>query len=106
MEFTIEMKINVTEEDIEAVIESASFGINYWAYKAVSKDKTYTVFEEEGAKHVLTYDDIARGIKLYVENGNKPYDIVDGNEIDECQIDSEVADMVVQFACFGEIVYS
>ena len=105
MEFTIEMKINVTEEVIETVIELADYGISYWAYKAVAKDKTYTVFEEEGDKHVLTHEDIMQGVKMYIENGNKPYNILDGNEIDECQIDAEVADMIIQYACFGEIVY-
>ena len=101
-----EKELIIDEEDIETVIEMAGFGINYWAYKAVVGDKTYTVFEEDGDKYVLSYDDIIKGIKLYIENGNKPYSIVDENEIDECQIDAEVADMIIQFACFGEIVYA
>lgn len=105
MEFTIEMKIAVSEETIEDIIEMAGYGISYWARRGIVDDNIYTVVDEYGSKFELTYDDIVNGIKLYVENGNEPYNILDGNEIDSAEIDAEVADMIIQYACFGEIIY-
>ena len=57
-----------------------------------------------------TNDDICRGINQYITNGNIPYNIMefDGNNInlDTAMVDSVVADMIIQYACFGKIIYA
>lgn len=107
MLLTIETKINVTEEDIENIIDMAGYGISYWCDKAVIKEDSYKVHDDEEDKwYTLSYEDILKGVGKYIENGNKPYDILDGNGgIDAGMIDAEVADMIIQYCCFGQIIY-
>ena len=50
-------------------------------------------------------------IKMYIENGNQPYNIVEhddllGYSIVSENIDAEVADMIIQYCCFGQIIYA
>lgn len=105
MKFKIEMELSVTKEDIECIIEMAGYGIGYWADEAIVREDSYVVHEEEGDWHELNYNDIVKGIELYIKNGNKPYNILDGFELDSGEVDSEVADMIIQYACFGTIEY-
>ena len=108
----IEIELNVTKEDIEEIIEMAGYGIAYWADEAIVKDDGYVIHEEEDDKwHELGYEDILKGIELYIKNGNVPYGILSQDIISEKMIintgnvDSDVADMIIQYACFGEIEY-
>lgn len=107
MKLKIKMELNIRDEDIEDIIDAASFGIDYWAQRAVVDDenKLYTITDEDDQVYELRHVDIVRGVKMYIENGNKPYNIIFDGEIDTCQIDAVVADMIIQYACFGEIVY-
>lgn len=112
MEFKIKIKMElvITEEDIEDIIDTAGYGIGYWAKRAIVGDDYYEVVDEDGVCHKLTYGDICKGInRWYITDGNIPYDIMEfnGNNIglDTGMIDSEMADMIIQYACFGEIIY-
>ena len=111
MLLTIETKINVTEEDIECIIEMAGYGIDYWCSEAVERKDGYDVYDDEEEKwYYLDYEDILEGIKMYIENGNHPYNIVNnddllGYSIASENIDAEVADMIIQYCCFGQIMY-
>lgn len=101
----VEMELIITEEDIEEIIDMAGYGIGYWAIKAVVGDDYYEITDEENKKHKLSYKDIINGVKMYIKNGNKPYNIIDDNAIAAENIDSVVADMIIQYACFGELIY-
>ena len=105
MEVKIEMRLLITDEDIEDIIDMAGYGIAYWAQEANIEDKVYVIIDEDEKEYRLAYDDIAKGISLYIKNGNKPYNIVSDSEIDTCQIDAVVADMIIQYACFEELIY-
>ena len=107
MKFEVKRELNIRDEDIADIIDTAGYGIGYWAKSAVVDDENglYTITDEDGQAYELRHVDIVRGVKMYIENGNKPYNIIYENEIDTCQIDSVVADMIIQFACFGEIIY-
>lgn len=108
----VNLEVKVTEEDMEVIIDTAGYGIGYWCSKAVEKENGYEVYEDEEDKwHKLSYQDILKGIKMYIEKGNHPYnilsqDIATGDSIlDSGEVDSEVADLIIQYACFGEIIY-
>ena len=112
MLLTIETKINITEEDIECIIEMAGYGIGYWCSEAAEREDGYDVYDVEEEKwYYLDYEDILEGIKMYIENGNHPYSIVNNDDLLGCSIaseniDAEVADMIIQYCCFGQIIYA
>lgn len=108
----VNLELKVTEDDMECIIEMAGYGIVGWCSKAVVKENGYDVYEDDENKwYKLSYEDILRGIQLYIENGNQPYNIMFVDDetgesyVDSGQIDAEVADMIVQYSCFGKIEY-
>lgn len=110
MKLKIQMEIEVTQDDIDCIIEMAGYGIGYWVDEAIVKEDCYKIHEDEFDRwHELSNEDILRGVKLYIENGNTPYNILtfvdDETVLETGMIDSDVADMIIQYACFGEIIY-
>ena len=110
MKIKIEIELNVTKEDIEDIIDMAGYGIAYWADEAIVKDDGYVIHEEEDDKwHELSYEDILKGVELYIKNGRcniLSQDVINEKMIiDTGDIDSDIADMIIQYACFGEIEY-
>lgn len=107
MKLKIEVELNVTKEDIEVIIEMAGYGIGYWCSAARVGDDYYKVYEDEEDKwYKLSHEDILKGIGMYIGNGNQPYNILDGEGgINTGNVDAEVADMIIQYCCFGEIIY-
>lgn len=105
--FEVKQMLTITDEDIGDIIDTAGYGIGYWAKSAVVDDENglYIITDEDDQVYELRYVDIVRGVKMYIENGNKPYNIIYENGVDTCNIDSVVADMIIQYACFGEIIY-
>ena len=116
----------VTDEDIDDIMVSAlEVGINYWckrvdvvgeylgecASEQISRGGSLVLvpFEEDEPKSIDKRA-ILNGVKMYLESSEKPYDILesgeDGLEIDTCMVDAVVADMIVQYAAFGEQVYA
>lgn len=115
---TIDLKLElfIKEEDIENIIEMAGYGIGYWASKGevIRNDENqiigYEILEIEDDKlHKLDNDDIVRGIKYTIENGWT--EIIDTDVVHyrigiECgNIDSDIADTIIQYACFNNIIY-
>lgn len=116
MEFNmnLNLKLFVSNEEIEDIIDTAGYGIGYWASKAYvlrnDEDEIikYNILEREENKwHELSVDNIINGIKHAIENGW--LEILcwyNGRmEIDAGAIDSVCADTIMQYACFGEVVY-
>ena len=119
----IEVKYNiqVTDGDVDDIVSTAlEGGINYWCKRAevvgeylgeyasdqISRGGTLILHDSEGEdKYELTLDKLLKGIQMYIANPNAPYKIVYNSELDTCQVDATVADMIIQFALFGVIVY-
>ena len=122
--FEIEIKttLTVTDEDIDDIMCTAlEGGITYWCNKAKvvgeylgeygheqiargGKLLLYDMIEDE--EYELTLADLLNGIKFAAEKGYyENYGWVDGSELDTCNVDAEVADVIVQMALFGEVVY-
>lgn len=137
----VELEVTVTPEDIDDIVCTAlEDGIGYWACldnsteefenapeeetvsettsRLLKEGKTITLIdEEEDEKHELTLEKLLAGIKLYLEDKQRPYNILSDDlnsagysketyELDCCMIDADVADMIVQYAVFGEVVFA
>lgn len=121
---TYTQEITVTDEDIDDIVATAlEGGINYWCDKAeVNGDYLGEYASDQISRngilmlHVtdpvndtdvfaLMKNNFIKGLRMYLENPKKPYDIVDGNRLDCGEIDAIVADMIIQYALFDEIVF-
>lgn len=120
--------IQVTQQDIDDIMVAAlEGGITYWADAAVVPEDrrvadwgheqiarggvlrihTTEPWDEDDTEwFTLTREKLLNGIKqAYVGNYYADYDWCDGQTLDCCQVDAEVADAIVQLALFGEVVY-
>lgn len=119
-EISIERTAKVTQENIDDIMVGAlEGGINYWCREAevvgeylgeyaseqISRGGTIILHDTESdAKWALTIHDFLKGVKLWLQNGDDRYGALrkDGT-LDTCEIDGEMADMIVQYAIFGEV---
>ena len=118
----IEKKLKVTHEDIDDIMCSAlEGGITYWCNKAevvgkylgeyaseqISRGGTLILHDAESDdKWELNRDNLLKGIaQAYEGNWFMEYGWCDGNVLDTCQVDAEVADVIIQLALFDEIVF-
>jgi len=118
--------LKLSKDSLDCIIEMAGYGIAYWAVSATQDDdaRTYTITESaEGNSevHTLTYDKIEETFwkladswqVLSVNNTIRGYfykAVTDGIEdgkgdIDAGHMDADAADVLMQFACFGELIY-
>lgn len=121
-EIKIEKTIKVTQEDIDDIMCSAlEGGITYWCCNAevvgdylgeyaseqISRGGTLKLYDaEDDEVYELTLDKLLKGIEIAVrDNCYSEYEWINGNEIDCCQVDAEVADCIVQYALFGDVIY-
>lgn len=118
----IEKEITVTQQDIDDIMVSAlEGGITYWCRKAevvgdylgeyasdqISRGGALKLYDAESDDvWVLTLEKLLHGIeKAYDGNWFKDYGWCDGSVIDTCEVDGEVADTIVQYALFDELVF-
>ena len=119
---TIQQDVIVTGQDMEDILDTAGYGIGYWAVhmdlaEDITKGGTVRIELDEpiedGAptEYEMKKEDLLRGIRMYLQDPNKPYDILWFNEktcrteLETGNVDSVVADMIVQYALFGEVVF-
>ena len=124
MEITITQKITITDQDIDDIVCTAlEGGINYWcdnvevngdylgqyASDQISRGGQLKFYVSDPVNDtdmfVMDKDMLLKGIRMYLENPNAPYDIIDNTSIDTCNVDADVADMIIQYALFDEIVF-
>ena len=121
--------VNVTESDVLDILCSALCGgIGYWAvldntsedFENAPHDETIEEtcarlllsgksirFEDVEDEHTyeLTLDKFVNGIEKAVND--EGFNIVDGyGELDCCNIDACIADSIIQYAIFGEVIYA
>lgn len=123
-EFGLMFDVFISNEDIDDIMVTAlEGGINYWCNKAevigeylgvyaseqISRGGTLRLydFEEENWQE-LTREKFIAGLKKYIINptASDICEIVYHEvRIDTCQADAEVADAIIQYAVFGDIIY-
>lgn len=126
MKHTFEVEVSRTltlmQEDVDDIMVSAlEGGITYWCCEAevvgeylgeygseqISRGGVLKLHDAESDDvWELTLDKFLKGVKLWYENGDDRYDAVqpDGH-VDPCEVDGEMADMIVQYALFGEVQF-
>ena len=63
-------------------------------------------FDEANTEwYELDMEKFAQGFRLWLENSGDRYGAVSNGEVDTCEIDGEMADLIIQYALFGEVVY-
>lgn len=121
----VKLQLSITDEDIDDIMAGAlEGGINYWCDEAKVNGKYLGEYASEqisrggelklhdmenGKEYLLTREALIEGIVMYLQNPH-PYDIIDGGDrafiqIDTCQCDAVVCDMIIQYAIFGEVIY-
>lgn len=126
------ISVRISTEDIDDIVTTAlEGGICYWCRRAEVKGKYLGEFASEqisrggvlvlhdsvdGKKRELNKEKLLSGVKQYLEDEDKPYNIlVDAEdsvgcskgvyELDCCMVDATVADMIIQYAIFDDIIY-
>ena len=110
------INLDITNEDIDNIMCAAlEGGITYWcgraevvgeylgefAHEQIGYGGDLILYDAESSdKWTLTLDMVLRGIKDWVVNGVK-----NGWNVYLTNIDGHGADMIVQYALFGEIVF-
>lgn len=120
-EISIERVAKVTQEDIDDIMCSAlEGGICYWASEAevveekrcadwgheqIARGGALILHDAESSdKWELTLEKFLNGVKLWLQNGDDRYGALQNDgTLDTCEIDGEMADMIVQYAIFGEV---
>lgn len=124
MEYTIsvERKIKVTDKDIDDIITTAfEGGITYWCCKVevvgdylakfaseqISRGGTVRLYDSvEDTVYDLTLENFMEGLTKAIEdNWYDSYGWYDGNSIDTCNVDANVADVIIQLALFDDVIY-
>lgn len=121
-EVRVNKTLHITAQDIDDIMCSAlDGGITYWcdaaevfgdylgtySFEQISRGGTLILHDAESEdKWSLDAEKLLEGIKLWYENGYDKYNAVYASGyIDTCQIDGEAADIIIQYALFGDIVF-
>lgn len=120
MDNTVHIRKSYTIPDdvVKTIIEMAGYGIAYWADEAQYDDvkRTYKVLvSEDDEVFTITYQQIAEALVLVGTRETPNYidkyardtlmEIQDGEEFPGGYIDADLADVVVQLAIYGEVIY-
>ena len=120
------LAFRVEHDDFEDICDTAGYSIGYWARQAqlrpfscidYNRDcfyerKDYVVIDEDGGQHKITPELLGR---VMVEVAAGRYDLRDDivksakgavEDQEYGEIDTEVADVLIQIACFGGVVYA
>lgn len=116
------VKIVLTKDDIDGIMSSAlDSGINYWCGKAevdgdylgeyaseqIARGGSLILHDmESGEKYWLNKWKFLLGFRLWVENDGDRYGALNGRQVNTGYIDGPAADEIIQYALFGEVVYS
>jgi len=117
---TIKLKFNLIEADFHGIIEMAGYGIAYWARSLEKTSRGYVVVDsmktktDSGelirVKKTLTRASIERAVVgLFTERPLNNYYMSAIDRLvfkgDSSDVGSDIADVIVQQACFGSVIY-
>lgn len=119
---SVTRNVILTNENIDDIMSTAlEGGINYWADAAdivegeflgdyasdqISRGGSLRIYDaEDDEEYILTLDKFLTGFAIACKNGYAEDWYDDGLGINTCKIDAEGADIIVQFALFGEIIF-
>lgn len=118
----VEIEVKLSQQDIDDIMVGAlEGGITYWCREAevvgdylgeyssdqISRGGKLILHDtESNDKWELTLEKFLNGVKLWLQNGDDRYHALqkDGT-LDTCNVDGEMADLIVQYAIFGEVIF-
>jgi len=102
----------LSQPDFDSIVDTAGYAIGYWASSAVVDDTgSYSVTDSDDRKtYVVTRATVEQAVlDLHLKSPlNKYFQraiellVVEGDASD---VDADVADVLIQQACFGSVVY-
>lgn len=114
----------ITDEDLDSILDTASYGANYWCKKFTAKDKylgTYAtenvklggvmlVHDYDGSVYEVDREKMIVGISKMIATNEYtiPLEVdYDNNlRIDLCNADAGDCELMLQFAIFGKQIYA
>lgn len=113
--------VDLTQEDVDDIMSGALDYATYWcrrceviggeylgeyASEQISRGGALRFYDAESDDTWdLDLEKFAQGFRLWLENGDDLYGAVSKLGVDTCEIDGERADMILQYALFGEVVF-
>ena len=128
MEITLKKKIIVNQEDIDDIMCTAlEGGITYWCMSAqscmesewmkknnieycseiISRGGDIALTTLDG-DYILTLTSFYRGLQKLIDESGEYYleQTNDGYALKTSEIDADIADLIIQYAIFGKLVYA
>ena len=109
----VSLDYKISWDDFESICDTAGYSIGYWAKSGhINKeDRVYMIIDDESVQHIITQAKVEQVIAdLY--NRKKPCPEATWKSVELAilqdeygEIDAGDADIIFQYACFGEIVY-
>lgn len=115
------VRIRISDRTVDDIMVTAlEGGISYWcgaarvvgrrlgadASEQISRGGTLMLYDAESSdKWELTLDKFLQGVRRWVENDDGIGALVDG-ELDASEVDANAADVIVQYALFGQLVFA
>ena len=114
--------ISVTQEDVDDIMCAAlEGGITHWcnkvevigdclgkyAHEQIGREGSLMLHVRgEHMSHALTPYSFRRGLHQFIQDRYSNCAFICGNKLDASMLDAGDADCIVQYALFGELVYS
>ena len=108
---TSKITFKLDRDDYDGIIDMAGYGVGYWASAMEStKEGCHFTEDETGKEFFITPEMVEKAVlELHTEAKLNDYYrsaiahlVVDGEASD---VGSDIADAIVQQACFGEVIY-
>lgn len=112
------VKYEIPDEVIDVIIDMAGYGIAYWATSAARfpEARKYKVYvAEDDETFTVSYNELAEALVQVATRDSGSYvdsyarqtlmEIQDGEEFPGGDIDADLADVIVQLAIYGEVIY-
>lgn len=127
MMLTVTKNVNITQEDIDEIMCTAlEGGISYWCMYAQSimpdewmKENSIVYLSDITGRggdivlttvdgdYVLTLKAFLTGVQMAIDDDTIAIETINNEyRIDTCMIDADIADVIIQYALFGKLVYA
>jgi len=108
---TVTIEFTLSRDSYNSIIEMAGYGVDYWAsYMESTKKGCHFTEDRTGEKFFITPEALERallelhtGASLNVYYMSAIRDLIATGETG--RVGSDIADAIVQQACFGKVIY-
>lgn len=112
MELVVDYAIEITDENLDIILEMAfEGGITYWCSEATETGNfAYKLYDYVDDKEwSFNKKDLLNGISMYILNHRNGFKLIKNENgkmvFDDWNVDGNVADEIIQYACMGKVRY-